>query len=355
MSSTLKQKEIFNISSTEEIDDAKIINGNPNGIMNFNSKAHPWATHLFKKMLARTWFPEQVNITKDKIAYCRLPEAEKRCYDLVLSQLIMNDSIQTNQLMDKFNSYITSPIVNACICRQAGDEAIHSESYTYIAEEICQDVNRIYGMYKEDKELYNKNKAIEELYSSLYKDIDTNSNSVYAMSLACIGNIILEDLIFPCGFAIFFNMAHLMPGTAEMINEIAKDELLSHVTLFKHILTAIIGENTEEFNSFKKDIEDRVSVMLRNIRDVEVNWLKYVTKGVLGYSDTILINLVESRCNKICKYIGMEPIFNKVEISNNPLQQILNRSIKGGDVVSKENFFETNVTAYSKNTIQMDF
>ena len=35
-------------------------------------------------------------------------------YDLVLSQLIFMDSLQTNNLMDNINPYITAPEINAC-------------------------------------------------------------------------------------------------------------------------------------------------------------------------------------------------------------------------------------------------
>ena len=118
-------KKIFNQGTDEKFEDAKIIGGNPNGIINYNRTPHQWATSLYKKMLARTWFPDQVNVSKDKVNYSLLTPNEKRMYDLVLAQLIANDSIQTNQLMDSVNRFITSPVVNACLSRQASEESIH--------------------------------------------------------------------------------------------------------------------------------------------------------------------------------------------------------------------------------------
>lgn len=120
----MKEKKIFNTVSEEKYNEAKIINGNPNGIINFNGTNHAWATSLYKKMLARSWFAEQVNVSKDKVNYPLLSAEEKRTYDLILAQLITNDSIQTNQLMDKFNSLVTSPVVNACLSRQAYEECL---------------------------------------------------------------------------------------------------------------------------------------------------------------------------------------------------------------------------------------
>ncbi len=121
----MKKKEIFNQASTEKFNEAKILNGNPNGIFNFNKTNHVWAKQIYDNMKARTWFPAQVDISKDKKNYPLLTEDDKLKYDLTLAQLISNDSIQVNQLMDRINSYITSPIVNACLSVQAMEEANH--------------------------------------------------------------------------------------------------------------------------------------------------------------------------------------------------------------------------------------
>ena len=46
----------------------------------------------------------------------------KKSYDLVLAQLISNDSIQSSQLVERINCFITSPIVNACLIQQSSEE-----------------------------------------------------------------------------------------------------------------------------------------------------------------------------------------------------------------------------------------
>lgn len=121
---TLHAKKIFNQDSKEDYMEAKIIGGNPNGIINYNRTPHKHAVTLYKQSCARVWFPEQVNVSKDKVNYSKLSQEEKRAYDLVLAQLITNDSIQSNQLVDGINKYITSPVVNALLCRQAMEECL---------------------------------------------------------------------------------------------------------------------------------------------------------------------------------------------------------------------------------------
>ena len=53
----------------ERLENAKILGGNPNGIISFNQTPHKWATELYNNMLERTWFSKQVNISKDKVNY----------------------------------------------------------------------------------------------------------------------------------------------------------------------------------------------------------------------------------------------------------------------------------------------
>lgn len=214
----MKPKKIFNQDSTERFEDAKIMNGNPNGIINYNRTPHDWARELYKKMLARTWFTEQINISKDKINYIKLTPEQKRAYDLVLAQLITNDSIQTNQLMDKINSFITSPVVNAALSRQSYEESLHSESYAVMAEDIAQDTDRIYNMHHEDEELRLKNYAVQRLYDRVYQEGKEITNIDVLTAFAA--NQILEGLVFPGGFVIFFSLDNVMPGSGEILKEI---------------------------------------------------------------------------------------------------------------------------------------
>ena len=218
MERIVKPKKIFNQDSEEKFDEARIIGGNPTGIINFNKTNHSWATTIYKLMEKRTWFPSQVSITKDIANYLLLTEEEKRTYDLTLAQLISNDSIQTNQLMDRINSYITSPVVNACLSRQACEEANHSFCYSVMAEDICQDTDRIYTLHHHDEELAIKNKAVEDMFEDLNSDLNSITNK--DMLIAFAANQILEELIFPGGFVALYSLEEKMKGTSEMIMEI---------------------------------------------------------------------------------------------------------------------------------------
>lgn len=354
----LKPKLIFNQGSDERFEDAKIIGGNSNGIINFNQTPHQWATSLYKSMIARTWFPEQVNVAKDKVNYGKLTNEEKRMYDLVLAQLITNDSIQTNQLMDKMNSYITSPVVNAALSKQAVEESIHSQSYAVMAEDIANDTDRIYNMHHHDEELRLKNQAVEDMYAYVFNNVkeETDEYITYHkpkpedLLMCFLANQILEELIFPGGFAALLSLDNKMPGSTELVVEIMKDETLSHVPLFMQIFRTAIKES---FNGKIPDIVlEKGKELIIKMTDAEKRWTKYATQGLLGFSDRTIDIFIESKANSVCKNLGLPLIYK--EEANNPLGKLLQNFLRGGNVESRTNFFESNSVEYTKGSFKED-
>lgn len=133
----MNRKEIYNPTSKETLSNRRTFGGNPDGMINFTRCKYLWATSLWDTMEGNTWFPKEVQMTQDAKDYMYLTEPEKRMYDLVLSQLIFMDSLQTNNLMDNINPYITAPEINAILSRQAYEEANHclTEGHQVLTDE----------------------------------------------------------------------------------------------------------------------------------------------------------------------------------------------------------------------------
>ena len=164
----LNRKKIYNPNSNESVNERKIFGGNPTSIFELNKIKYQWAYNLWKVMLANSWFPEEVNMTQDKRDYADgLTPEEKIGYDRALAQLIFMDSLQTNNLIDNVNPYITSPEINLILVRQAFEEALHSQSYAVMVESISANTDEIYEMWRTDMQLRSKNDYIAEVYEQL--------------------------------------------------------------------------------------------------------------------------------------------------------------------------------------------
>lgn len=342
---TFKPKSIYNLHSQEDFNKCHIIGGNPSGIINFNDTNHQWALNTYKLMEANQWFPAEANVGQDKHPYKQLSDDYRNMYDLALSQLITNDSIQTNQLVDSINRYITSPAVNACLVLQAYQEANHSKSYAVMVDEVCDDSNRIYNMHKHSPELARKNQAVATMYSS----INSGDNpTLDQLQLAFAANQILEQLVFPGGFVALWSLGKQMTGTAKMIQFIQRDEV-SHVAIFRNIFRESVSEY-----GLSETTKLRILELVNTMTEAEMRWTKSLTKGLLGFSDESIEKYIKFQANKVCDNLNINRLFTEVQDAG-PLQHIEDSySIVSGSK-KKTNFFETAVSTYSINSIDDDY
>jgi ribonucleoside-diphosphate reductase beta chain len=339
--SEIKTKLIYNPNSTESLNDRRTFGGNPDGMLNFTKPKYLWATNLWDTMEANTWFPKEVQMTGDTKDYKYLTPPEKRMYDLVLSQLIFMDSLQTNNIMDNMNPYITAPEINAILSRQSYEEANHSKSYAVMVESISDNTDLIYDMWKTDPELQKKNKFIADTFAKLGEE-PTHKNIVLAM----FANQILEGMYFYAGFASMYALGKSgkMLGSSQMIRFIQRDEI-THLLLFQNL---IISTKQERPELFTKELEEEVRQMVRDAVRIESDWGKYITQGqILGLTDDIIVQYIQYLGDQRLIAVGYEPEYGV----KHPIPWVDGYASFNDQRV---NFFEGNVVNYSKGSIDFD-
>ena len=338
----MKRKKIYNPSSDESLNDRRIFGGNPHGILNFTKAKYGWALHLWDMMEANTWFPKEVDTTKDIIDYNkRLTDSEKRMYDLVWSQLISMDSFQTNNLADNINPYITAPEINALLARQAYEEANHSKSYAVMVEAICDNTDLIYEMEKHDDVLRRKNDYISSVYEELAGDVTQEK-----LLLAMFANQILEGIYFYSGFTAIYALARAgrMLGSAQMIRFIQRDEI-THLLLFQNMIKSVKKERSYLFTD---DLKTKVYEMFRKAGELEIEWGQYITQNqIMGFTDEIIEEYIHFLVDERLSAVGFEKMYG----AKHPIMWVEDFS-KFNE--QKTNFFEGNVTNYSKGSLSFD-
>lgn len=337
----MSRKTIYNPDSKESLNDRRVFGGNSDGMINFTRMKYQWALNLWDMMEANTWFPREVQMTQDAKDYKLLTSAEKRMYDLVLSQLIFMDSLQTNNLMDNINPYITAPEINACLSRQSYEEANHSKSYAVMVESISDNTDLIYDMWKTDAKLREKNTYIAEVYEKLSDVIDDRK-----IVLALFANQILEGIYFYAGFAAMYALgkAGKMLGSSQMIRFIQRDEV-THLLLFQNMINSVRKERPELFT---QDLENEVRAMFRKAVDLEASWGAYITQGqILGFTDAIIRQYIEYLADRRLEAIGYKPEYNV----KHPIPWVDGYASFNDQ---RTNFFEGNVVNYSKGSIDFD-
>ena len=161
---------MFNELGDIEVSKKKLINGNTTNLNDFNNMKYKWASDWYRQAMNNFWIPEEINLSQDLKDYGNLDENERVAYDKILSFLIFLDSIQTANLSN-INNYITASEINLCLTIQAFQEAVHSQSYSYMLDTICspEKRNEILYQWKDDKELrevINQESGNEELFQN---------------------------------------------------------------------------------------------------------------------------------------------------------------------------------------------
>ncbi len=337
----MHRKKIYNPNSHESVNERKIFGGDPTGIFELNKIKYQWAYNLWEVMLSNTWFPKEVDMTQDARDYKLLTEQEKNSYDKALSQLIFMDSLQTNNLIDNINPYITAPEINLILVRQAFEEALHSQSYAVMVDSISQNTEEIYDMWRRDMKLKGKNDYIAKVYEDLAKN-PTDEQIVKAM----FANQILEGIYFYSGFTFFYTLARSgkMLGSAQMIRFIQRDEV-THLLIFQNMINSTKKERPDLFTP---SLLDEVYHMFEEAVKLEVSWGQYITNGqILGLTDEIIDQYIKYLADQRLKAVGLKTLYNV----SHPIKWVDNFS-KFND--QKTNFFEGNVTNYSKGSLSFD-
>ncbi|MCK9472981.1 ribonucleotide-diphosphate reductase subunit beta [Sulfurimonas sp.] len=337
----MNRKKIYNPESNESINERRIFGGNPTGIFELNDIKYQWAYNLWEMMLNNTWFPKEVDMTRDVSDYKQITDVEKAAYDKALAQLIFMDSLQTNNIMDNINPYVTSPEINLILVRQAYEEALHSQSYAVMVDSISANSKEIYDLWRRDMMLKSKNDAIAAVYEELSKN-PTEHNFVKA----CFANQILEGIYFYSGFAYIYTLARSgkMLGSAQMIRFIQRDEV-THLVLFQNLINSLRKERPDLFT---QQLRNEVVEMFKEAVRLESNWGKYITGGqVLGLTDAIIEQYIQYLADDRLYSVGFDKLYNVA----NPIKWVDDFS-KFND--QKTNFFEGTVANYSKGSLSFD-
>ncbi|MDD7305077.1 MAG: ribonucleotide-diphosphate reductase subunit beta [Peptoniphilaceae bacterium] len=340
------KRGIFNEDGDVELGKRKIINGNTTNLNDFNNIKYTWTSDWYRQAMNNFWIPEEINLNQDVKDYRKLDEYEKRAYDRILSFLTYLDSIQTANLPN-LQTYITANEVNLCLAIQTYQEAIHSQSYSYILDTICSpdERTRILYLWKEDEHLLKRNKFIGDQYNDFLEHDDE-----MRFMQALIANYILEGVYFYSGFSFFYNLGRngKMPGTVQEIRYINRDEN-THLWLFRSLINDMREERPDLFT---KEHEDYYRDMLKKGVESEIEWGKYaIGDNIQGLNNQMIEDYIKYLGNLRSKGLGLGVLYEGHEEEPQSMKWVSEYSDPNQ---VKTDFFEGKVSAYSKSSVIED-
>ena len=342
----LVKKKLFNPEGDTDIRNRRMIGGNTTNLNDFNNMKYHWASNWDRQAMNNFWIPEEISMATDILDYPKLSEAERSAYDKILSFLIFLDSIQTANL-PFVGQYITANEVNLCLTIQAFQEAVHSQSYSYMLDSICSPVERnsILYQWKDDEHLLKRNTFIGQLYN----EFQEKQNDLVLLKVL-MANYILEGIYFYSGFMFFYNLGRngKMPGSVQEIRYINRDEN-THLWLFRSMILELKKEEEHLFTS--ENIEMLKEMVIEGIEQ-EIAWGHYVIgDDIPGLTKQNVEDYIKYLGNLRWSSLGFGTLYEGYEEEPETMKWV--GQYANANLV-KTDFFEARSTAYAKSTALVD-
>lgn len=342
----LVKRPLFNPDGDIDLRKRQMVGGNTTNLNDFNNMKYQWVSGWYRQAMNNFWIPEEINLNQDIKDYPHLDKDERTAYDKILSFLVFLDSIQTANLPN-VSEYITANEINLCLNIQTFQEAVHSQSYSYMLDTICspEERNDVLYQWKTDQHLLKRNSFIGDCYN----DFQLNKDMFHFMKVL-IANYILEGIYFYSGFMFFYNLSRngKMPGSAQEIRYINRDEN-THLWLFKNIILELQKEVPDMFTPDKVKVYQ--DMMREGVRQ-EIAWGKYVIGNKLqGLTEKMVEDYILYLGNLRSTALGFSPLYNGYE--EEPADMAWVSAYANANMV-KTDFFEARSTAYAKSTALVD-
>lgn len=341
-SETIDRKPLFNPDGDTDVRSRRLINFNTTNINDFNNMKYAWVSDWYRQAMNNFWIPEEINMNQDKSDYPKLSKAERTAYDKILSFLVYLDSLQSANLPN-VSQYVTANEVNLCLSIQTFQECIHSQSYSYMLDTICNPTERndILYQWKTDDHLLQRNRFIGDLYNEFVNHQDKQS-----FLRVCIANFILEGVYFYSGFMFFYNLGRngKMPGSVQEIRYINRDEN-THLWLFREILTELQKEEPELFD--EENLQMIRSMIDEGVKQ-EISWGQYVIGNEIpGLNAEMVEDYIKYLGNLRYSSLGLGTLYPGYEEEPASMQWVAQYS--NANMV-KTDFFEARSSAYAKSS-----
>lgn len=309
--------------------------GNPVNVARYDQQKFPVFERLTEKQLSFFWTAEEIDVSKDRIDFNKLPGHEKHIFVSNLKYQTLLDSIQGRSPNLALLPVVSLPELETFIEVWSSFECIHSRSYTHILRGIFDNPTEVLDSIVSNEEIQKRAKPIAKYYDDLILGVQQmQSNHPDKPSLRdlkkklylCVCSVnALEAVRFYVSFACSFAFAErkIMEGNAKIISLIARDEAV-HLSATQTILNLWAdGKDDPEMQEISMECFAEGREIFLEAAQQEKEWARYLFKdgSMIGMNEDMLCQYVEFITNERMKAIGYQAPF---AIENNPLPWVNN-------------------------------
>lgn len=306
--------------------------GQPVNVARYDQQKYETFEKLIEKQISFFWRPEEIDLSRDRIDYSNLPEAEKHIFISNLKYQTLLDSIQGRSPNVALLPLVSIPELETWIETWSFFETIHSRSYTHIIRNIVSDPSVVFDDIVQNEHIIKRANDIATYYDDLIeysqfytllgegkhtingKELTISLRELKKKLYLCIMVVnVLEAIRFYVSFACSFAFAErkLMEGNAKIIKLIARDEAL-HLTSTQHILNIMkSGKDDPEMEQIAIECYSDAWDIFNKAALQEIEWADYLFKdgSMIGLNKDILVQYVKYITNLRAAALGLPEIF----------------------------------------------
>jgi ribonucleoside-diphosphate reductase beta chain len=302
-------KTIFNTKNIDPMSQPLFL-GKDLGVQRYDIIKYPIFKELDSKQMMNFWRPEEIELKKDRSDFQTLSNNEKFIFTSNLKYQTMLDSVICRGVPTLLE-YVTNTELEACLMTWQFFEKIHSQSYSYIIQNVYSDSSEVFSGIYEDTEIIKRAKRAIEDYNNLM-GMDSESTKISDLKkqiyMTLISINILEAVRFYVSFICSFAFAEnkKMVGNADIIKLIKRDEAL-HLKNTQEIIKILQREESEGFVQTSKQCEDLAIKMFESAANEEKEWASYLFKdgSIIGLNENVLHQYIDWLCMSRRKNIGL--------------------------------------------------
>lgn len=302
-------KTIFNTKNVDPMTQPLFL-GKDLGVQRYDKLKYPVFKDLDSKQMQNFWRPEEIELKRDRADFQTLTDNEKFIFTSNLKYQTMLDSVICRGVPTLLE-FVTNSELEACLITWGFFEKVHSQSYSYIIQNVFSDSDEIFGGIYEDKEIMKRaNSAIEDYNNLMGLSCGTNklSDIKKQIYMSVISINILEAVRFYVSFVCSFAFAEnkKMAGNADIVKLIKRDEAL-HLANTQAILKILNTEESEGFIKTAEKCKDAAVEMFESAAKEEKAWASYLFKdgSIIGLNEQILHQYIDWLCMSRRKAIGL--------------------------------------------------
>jgi len=302
-------KTIFNTKNIDPMTQPLFL-GKDLGVQRYDVLKYPVFKDLDSRQMMNFWRPEEIELKKDRADFQTLTDNEKFIFTSNLKYQTMLDSVICRGVPTLLG-FVTNTELEACLMTWQFFEKIHSQSYSYIIQNVYSDSKDVFGGIYEDEQIVKRAKGAIQDYNNLMgmaSDKNKPSEIKKQIYMTIVSINILEAVRFYVSFICSFAFAEnkKMIGNADIIKLIKRDEAL-HLYNTQEILKILNSNEDEGFVKVAKDCESKACEMFESAGQEEKEWASYLFKdgSIIGLNETVLHSYVDWLCHSRRKAIGL--------------------------------------------------